>query len=555
MLVNEASAPTIEATLLDITERKCAEQAIGRDHALMRTLLKSIPDAIFFKDRDGKFLGCNPAFEERVGLREHEIVGRTAAEVYPDEYARAIAEEERRVFASGKLLRLEKNLQLSGGLRHEELLLHPMLDEAGATVGLLGVGRDITERRHIEEQLRQTGKMEGIGRLAGGVAHDFNNLLTVILGNISLLRSILRGSDDGADLLVDCEQAAQRASELTNQLLGFARRKPLSLQPLDLNRRVAENAQLLRRIIDPSIRIHVQPEPQPWLIEGDPSQIGQVLMNLCLNARDALIPMGGLIRVETANVTLGETQLRDNVDARVGEFVRLTVADDGSGISTEIRTRIFEPFFTTKPPGKGTGLGLAVVFGIVQQHNGWIECQSQPGIGTCFDVYFPRSREPAAAPVPSTTVVPRKGNETILLVDDEAMIRELGRTILLQQGYRILQAEDGLVALDVFQQYAGEIDLVVLDLTMPNLSGRETFRRLRELDPNVGVLLSSGYSADEFEPGELDGILGFIPKPYRVDELAAAVRAALDRVKPGDSAGDASEIRQEDAKNGSFVYE
>jgi PAS domain S-box-containing protein len=554
-LVDEGGGRTIEATLADITERKRAEQVITREHALLWTLLNSIPDAIFFKDRDGMYLGCNPAFEERVGLHEGEIIGRTAAEIFPAAQAREIQAEDARVFASGTLLRLEKNLEYRGGARLEEVLLHPMLDETGAIVGLLGVGRDITERRQIEEQLRQSGKMEGIGRLAGGVAHDFNNLLTIILGNISLLRSILRDVDDAADLLADCEKAAQRASELTNQLLGFARRKPLTLQPLDLTRRVAETAQLLRRIIDPNIRIYTQPQPDPWLIDGDPSHVGQILMNLCLNARDALEPAGGRITVETANVVIDESQQRENVNARGGEYVRLSVADNGPGIIPEIRARMFEPFFTTKPLGKGTGLGLAVVFGIVQQHNGWIECHCEPGAGTRFDIYFPRSRESARAPVvtPDPPVVSRRGNETILLVDDEEMIRELGRAILERQGYRVLQADDGLTALNVYQQFAGEIDLIVLDLTMPNLSGRETFRRLRELDPNVGVLLSSGYSTDEFEPGELDGILGFVPKPYRIEELAAAVRAALDRINPGHKDGDGSTLRAEASLAGDFV--
>ncbi len=526
-LVDEAGTPTIEATLVDITERKRAEEALAQDHALLQTVLNSIPDAVFRKDRNGRYLGCNPAFAEYVGRSDAEIIGCTVSDLFSPEHAEAMLRDDAQVFASGKPLRVERHRDAADGQRVVELVLNPIFGENGTVDSVLGVGRDITERRQIEEQLREAGKMEGIGRLAGGVAHDFNNLLTIILGNISLLRSSLR-ADDSTELLVNCEQAAGRASELTNQLLGFARRKPLDLQPLDLNRRVAETAQLLRRTFDPNIRIHVQPQPNLRPILGDASHIGQVLMNLCLNARDAMSPRGGRIHIETANVVLVEPNL-SNLDARTGEFVRLTISDDGPGIPPEIRKRIFEPFFTTKPLGKGTGLGLAVVFGIVKQHNGWIDCRSEPGKGTRFDIYLPPSVEESHSKLADTPLTPGKGNETILLVDDEPMIRELGRSILERQGYRVLQAEDGAVALDIFQQRTGEIDLVVLDLTMPNLSGREAFRRLREIDPNAGVLLSSGYSTDEFEPGELDGVLGFIPKPYRIDELAAAVRAALDR--------------------------
>ena len=549
-LVNEGATPIVEATLVDITERKRAEQAMASERSLLRTLLDSIPDAIFFKDRAGKYLGCNPAFAANIGLDENEIVGRTMREIFPAEVADRMRCEDEQVYASGKDLRIEKESE------HfiEELLLHPMRNDAGAIVGLLGISRDITERRQIEEQLRQVGKMEGIGRLAGGVAHDFNNLLTIILGNVSLLRSLFRNTDDAAELLVDCEQAAQRASELTNQLLGFARRKPLAMQPLDLNRRVEETAQLLRRTIDPSIRIHVQPQSNLWPIAGDASHVGQVLMNLCLNARDALGADGGRIHIETRNVVLDEPDIRDNVEARAGEFVRMTVTDDGPGISAAVMARIFEPFFTTKPLGKGTGLGLAVVFGIVKQHNGWIDCHSEAGNGTRFDIYLPRSLEEAAEQTGDVLASPRKGNETILLVDDEPMIRELGRSTLERQGYRILQAEDGSIAIDVYRRHADEIDLIVLDLTMPNLSGRETFRRLREINPHVGVLLSSGYTTDEFEPGELDGILGFIAKPYRVQDLAAAVRTALDRTTRREN-GDATSSHGPDAtKNGCFAY-
>jgi CheY-like chemotaxis protein len=360
------------------------------------------------------------------------------------------------------------------------------------------------------------------------VAHDFNNLLTIILGNLSLAQTTLAGDNNALELLADCTQAAQRAAELTNQLLGFARRHPLAMQAVDLNRCLAETLQLLRRIIDPRVTVETRCAAELWTVEADAGQMGQVLMNLCLNARDAL-PEGGRIRIETANVHVSLAEANVNIDARAGDFVRVRLADNGPGIPDDVRTRIFEPFFTTKPFGKGTGLGLAVVFGIIRQHQGWIECHSAAGHGTQFDIYLPRSTRPVAAQSPLPEVLPSAGSETILLVDDEPMIRELGRAILGNQGYRVLLAEDGAVAVNTYRQHIESIDLILLDLSMPNMSGKEALRHFRLINPRASVLIASGYSPDQFEPGELEGVLGFIAKPYRAHELSKAVRAALDQ--------------------------
>jgi CheY-like chemotaxis protein len=370
-----------------------------------------------------------------------------------------------------------------------------------------------------------------VGQLAGGVAHDFNNLLTAILGNISLLMANVPPSDPNRELLRDTETAANRAADLTKQLLGFSRRTMLRLEPTDLNTAIQEAVRILRRTIDPRITMEAKSARNLWTAWADPGQLNQVLINLCLNARDAM-PEGGKLAIETANVVVDGEYVQMHLDARPGEFVLLRVSDTGHGIPAEIRQRIFEPFFTTKRPGQGTGLGLAMVFGIVKQHQGWIDCYSEINRGTRFDIYLPRFQE-GAAPVSEPAAPPAQngGNETILLVDDEAMIRNLGRTILQRHGYEILLAEDGEQALEIYQQERERIDLVILDLTMPKLSGWDTVRRLRELDPDVAVLFASGYSAEHMTESEREGVLGFINKPYRPQELVSTVRAALNKKK------------------------
>jgi signal transduction histidine kinase len=265
----------------------------------------------------------------------------------------------------------------------------PVPDERGEVAGRVHLLADITERRQLEEQLRQAQKMEAVGRLAGGVAHDFNNLLTAIIGNLALLLRETGGDDARREWLLATEQAAWRASELTRQLLGFSRQAPLRLQPLDLGPCVRETLGLLRRAVDPRVEFEVRTAGDLWLVQADPGQMSQVVMNLCFNARDAM-PGGGRLVVEAANVVLGAADAPAHPGGRPGEFVRLSVCDTGSGIPPEVRSRIFDPFFTTKEQGRGTGLGLAVVFGIVQQHQAWIECRSAPGEGTSFDVYLPR---------------------------------------------------------------------------------------------------------------------------------------------------------------------
>jgi CheY-like chemotaxis protein len=377
------------------------------------------------------------------------------------------------------------------------------------------------------------------------VAHDFNNLLTAVLGNLSLLRAGLPAGEPARALVETAELAAWRAADLTRQLLGFSRRTVLRVEPTSANQTVEEVVAIVGRTIDPRIRLEVRKAPDLWMVQADPAQLSQVLMNLCLNARDALLPLledgpeaaspvapsGGrparAIVLETANVGLDEGDVREHPEGRAGEFVRLRVCDTGTGIAPEVLPRIFEPFFSTKGPGKGSGLGLAMVFGIVQQHQGWVECHSAVGRGTCLDIYLPRYAGPVAAAVVAAPPGSAEGNETILVADDESLLRGLARAILERQGYKVLLAGDGVEAVETYRRQRS--DLVVLDLTMPRLSGREALRQLRAIDPNVRVLFASGYTAEHLHAEEQALALGFVKKPYRPEDLAYAVRTALDR--------------------------
>jgi PAS domain S-box-containing protein len=511
----------------DITARKQAEEALRESEALYRVLFQSAPIGLGIADTDGKLITFNDAMLNPGGYTRADLdrIGNVIPLYFePRDREQVLA----LVRQQGYLHRHEVRFKRKDGSAYTTLLDLTPVAIHGKPCHLAMV-EDITERKALEEQLRQAQKMEAVGQLAGGIAHDFNNLLTAILGNVSLLLAAVPDHEPNRDLLRDIERAASRATELTGQLLGFSRQTMLRLEATDINTIIRETVAILRWTIDPRISVVVQTEPQLWPVQADPSQMNQVLMNLCLNARDAM-PEGGKLILEVGNVTLDDAQARRHLDARPGEFVQLCVSDTGHGIPPEVQPRIFDPFFTTKEPGKGTGLGLAMVFGIIKQHQGWIECESEIGKGTRFAIYLPRSQEPVlATATPSLAATPGGGDETILLVDDEAIIRNLGRTILQRYGYKVLLAEDGQDALDVYRRRKGEIDLVILDLTMPRLSGRDTLRQLLEMDPRVRMLFSSGYSAEQVTGPERDGVLGFVNKPYRPQELARQVRAVRDR--------------------------
>jgi two-component system cell cycle sensor histidine kinase/response regulator CckA len=518
-----------EQLRIEIAQRDRIEEALRSSEAKYRCLIENLEQSIFLKDRDFRFVAVNPRFCQGLGLDEEEVLGKTDFDFYPTALAEKYRADDVRVLTESVRLEVEEENVAGGQTRVVRVVKTPVKDDQGQGVGVLGIFWDVTSQRALEAQLRQAQKMEAVGQLAGGVAHDFNNLLTVILGNTAMVLSRMAPADPCRELLQAVEKAGSRAASLTRQLLGFSRRATLRAEPVSLAACVQETVHLLRRTIDPRINLDVQISPDLWPVLADPTLIGQALMNLCLNARDAM-PQGGRLLLRADNVDLGDDYARLHLEGRAGAFVRLRVEDTGCGIPAEVRPHIFEPFFTTKGLGVGTGLGLAMVFGIVKQHQGWINCYSEIGRGTRFDLFLPR-HEHAPAPASVVPPAPPSGTETILLADDEPMIRNLGRRILEHCGYQVLLAEDGEQAIEAYVNSKGHIDLVILDMTMPRLSGRDAFRRLRQIDPEVGVLFASGYSADNAASEEVERALGFVGKPYRPDELARMVRCVLDQRK------------------------
>jgi signal transduction histidine kinase len=411
-------------------------------------------------------------------------------------------------------------------------LLSSMAQSAVIAIENARLYKDLQDRmdelKRTQAQLLQAQKMEAIGQLAGGITHDFNNLLTPIGGFAELLLGKAPEGSKQHEYLRQIKIATERAAALTGQLRLFTRQEKGERRSVQLNSVVEETRDLLKRSIPKDIPIELRLEPELWVVEADPSQMSQVLMNLCVNARDAM-PDGGTLTLETRNVTLDEERAQAILEARPGRYVCFSVSDTGCGMRPEVQARLFEPFFTTKEVSQGTGLGLSVVYGVVKRHNGFINVYSEEGRGSTFHVYLPAIGWAVAEREVERLKLP-VGTETILLVDDEEMVRELGQHVLELCGYTVLMAEDGLQALEVYQAYQGEVGLVVLDVIMPQMGGRECLQRLLEIDLQVKVLISTGYTADN-SAQELvaEGALGVVEKPFRIRDFAVAVRAALDR--------------------------
>jgi signal transduction histidine kinase len=420
------------------------------------------------------------------------------------------------------------NKRKDGSLYTEDATISPVLGEDGRIHHYVAVKRDISAQLALEEQLRQSQKMEAIGQLAGGVAHDFNNILQAIMGHTQILLEDFSGNAEDREDVEDILRNAERASALTRQLLMFSRRQVMHPEFISLNQTIEDLLKMLCRILGEHIRLEWLPGNQLGAIYADVVMMDQVLMNLCVNARDAMSE-GGTLTIETQNVLVDSEYCASHMWAKPGRYVLLSVTDTGCGMDHQTLEHIFEPFFTTKPKGRGTGLGLATVYGIVKQHNGMVTAYSEPGKGTTFKVYLPQCESRAVAVGSLVEGAATGGTETILLAEDEEMVRDLAVRILERAGYNVIAAADGEEAVEIFKSHAESVDMLLFDVVMPRLGGHQAYERIRALRPDVPVLFSSGYSENAIHTGfVLHEGLRLLQKPYAPATLLRAVRAALD---------------------------
>jgi signal transduction histidine kinase/CheY-like chemotaxis protein len=434
------------------------------------------------------------------------------------------------VFESGKREYSEARYELPVGELWLESWLVPMFDDNGQPEAVIGVARDITDRKRLERQFFQAQKMEAVGQLAGGIAHDFNNLLTAIIGYSEFLSERLHDNPELAADIEEVKKAGERASRLTRQLLAFSRKQVLAPKVLDLNDVITDLYKMLSRVIGEDVRLEVAAAPRLARVHADPGQIEQIILNLAVNARDAM-PKGGTLRISTDNAELNTDFIRRHEGVVEGRYVAVSVTDSGCGMTAEVLEHVFEPFFTTKPVGKGTGLGLATVYGIVKQSSGCVSIDSTVGVGTTVTIYLPVAEGAAQTSVEPTRQPVRGGDETILLVEDEAGLRHLMQRTLQRYGYTVLNTDSVDEALALAKDYSGSVDLLVSDVIMPGMNGPDLAQRIVRLRPSISVLYVSGFSnlADS-GVGSLSAKASLLAKPFTPQALAVRVRECLDRV-------------------------
>lgn len=525
-------AGSFSARLLSV-DRHSARGQRQKSEDTLRKLWRSVEqsaDTVIIMDRAGVMEYVNPAFEALTGYSRQEAIGQTLGMLKSEQQASELYEEMWNTVRGGNVFRgIVMNRKKNGETVIIEQALSPLRDGSGPIMHFISTARDITERRKLESELQQAQKMDAIGRLAGGVAHDFNNLLLVISAYAELMLDSLGNNAPLRRNVNEIMTASRRAADLTRQLLAFGRKQMQLLQVLDLNTVVGEIATMLPRLIGEDIELVFAPGSDLGKVKADPVQIEQIVMNLAANARDAM-PGGGVLTIETATVLVDESYVQRHAIVPPGEYVLLAITDSGQGIGAEHLPHIFEPFYTTKEAGKGTGLGLATVYGIVKQNGGFVWVYSEPGLGTTFKVYLPRVQAlRGEVSIPKLSEDSVGGCETVLLVEDEASVRQAARQFLLRSGYTVLEASDGEDALLVSRKHRGPIHLMVTDVVMPRMGGPKLAERLAEERPDMKVLFVSGYAENTvLQHGKIDVATRFLQKPFSLKALAKNVREVLE---------------------------
>jgi len=512
--------------MVRLLKQKAAQEALSISEARLRAILDSAKDTIFIKDRDLRYVVANRAMSELFGIPVEKIVGRSDGDLFPPEAVEHIGQIDRRVL-HGETIEEE----LGRPIRDMDIIFHtikaPLKNGAGEITGLCGIARDVTERKHLESQLLQSQKMEAVGTLAGGVAHDFNNLLSAIMGYASLLQMKMDKDNPLFAYASHILTSSEKAATLTQSLLAFSRKQVINLRPVVINDTIEKVHRILERLIPEDVEFRITRSSERLIAMADPGQIDQVIMNLATNARDAM-PRGGKLTVAIERATVGSDFIASQGYGKPGEYAVITISDTGIGMDRKILEKIFEPFFTTKGVGRGTGLGLAIVYGIIKQHNGYIDVKSQPGEGSAFSVYLPLVwLEPADEEAPARI---SGGTETILIAEDNTELCKLSVSVLEDHGYTVLAATDGAMAVKTFREHKDTLSIVILDVVMPKMNGKEAFDAIRALDPSMKVIFTSGYTDDIIqEKGIANEKYDFLGKPITPATLLKKIREVLDR--------------------------
>jgi two-component system, cell cycle sensor histidine kinase and response regulator CckA len=536
--------------LRDVTERIRSQKMLSH----MATVLEQMAELVVVTDLEGRIVMANQACELISGYSRDELLGKTPRIFKSGQHSPEFFENMWKSILQGETWSGQiTNRKKDGNLAQESMTISPVRDKEGKIINFVSIRRDISKQLKLEEQIQHSQKMESIGRLAGGVAHDFNNLLTVINGTSELLLYDLPTNSPARAQVKEILHAGTRAAQLTRQLLTFSRRQVVAPQICDINRVVVEMKSLLQRLIGEDIKLLSALDPALQKTEIDPGQLEQIVVNLAVNARDAM-PEGGTLILETANVELDEGYTSRHAGMNPGQYVMLAITDTGKGIPPEIRSKIFEPFFTTKELGKGTGLGLSTVYGIVDSYKGNIWVYSEMGKGTVFKIYFPANTSPPESARATTAPVQLRGdNQVVLLVEDEESVRRLGKAILERAGYQVYEARDGKEALEMITSTNQKIDLLITDVIMPKMSGRQLVEEAQQLIPQVKVLFISGYTdqifahTDDLAPG-----MAFVQKPFSTEEILKKIRLVLNSA-PSELEKNGSAKNANDSKMGADI--